>query len=146
MKERIKQYMDYKSISAGELSSLLDVQRSNISHILNGRNKPGASFIEKFLIVFPDLNARWLLTGEGEMVESVKMTFEKKDVKQEDVKQETEIAEEKIKKSKDSKESKESKEGKESLKEEKPVHVHDKPIDKVVLLYKDGTFTDFKRE
>jgi transcriptional regulator with XRE-family HTH domain len=69
MKERIKQYMDYKSISAGELSSKLEVQRSNISHILNGRNKPGASFIEKLLVVFPDLNARWLFTGEGEMIE-----------------------------------------------------------------------------
>ena len=63
--------MDYKSISAGELSSLLGVQRSNISHILNGRNKPGASFIEKLLLTFPDLNARWLFTGEGEMVEKL---------------------------------------------------------------------------
>ena len=52
MKERIKQYMDYKSVSAGDLSSLLEVQRSNISHILNGRNKPGASFIEKLLLIF----------------------------------------------------------------------------------------------
>jgi len=61
--------MDYKSISAGELSSILGVQRSNISHILNGRNKPGATFIEKLLLNFPDLNARWLFTGEGKMLE-----------------------------------------------------------------------------
>lgn len=59
--------MDYKGISAGDLASALDVQRSNISHILNGRNKPGANFIEKFLLTYPDLNARWLLTGKGEM-------------------------------------------------------------------------------
>lgn len=69
MKDRIKHYIEHKGISAGELAILLDVQRSNISHILNGRNKPGAVFIEKFLIAFPDLNARWLLTGEGKMNE-----------------------------------------------------------------------------
>lgn len=69
MKDRIKQYIEYKGITAGELAVMLEVQRSNISHILNGRNKPGASFIEKLLVVFPDLNARWLLTGNGNMVE-----------------------------------------------------------------------------
>ena len=67
MKERIQKYMDFKNINAGELSVKLEVQRSNISHILNGRNKPSAAFIEKMLNVFPDLNARWLLTGEGNM-------------------------------------------------------------------------------
>ncbi|MBN1986077.1 MAG: helix-turn-helix transcriptional regulator [Prolixibacteraceae bacterium] len=70
MKERIQQFIDNKGISAGELASLLEVQRSNISHILNGRNKPGASLIEKMLLVFPELNARWLLTGEGDMLET----------------------------------------------------------------------------
>lgn len=68
MKERIQQFIDYKKISPGDLSNALDVQRSNISHILNGRNKPGAAFIEKFLLVYPDLNARWLLTGQGNMI------------------------------------------------------------------------------
>ncbi len=68
MKERIQQLIDKKGITAGELASLLEVQRSNVSHILNGRNKPGASLIEKMLTVFPDLNARWLFTGEGNML------------------------------------------------------------------------------
>lgn len=68
MKDRIKEFIDYKGISAGELADLLDVQRSNISHILNGRNKPGALFLERFLLTFPDVNARWLLTGEGQMI------------------------------------------------------------------------------
>lgn len=68
MKDRVKEFIDYKGISAGELADLLDVQRSNISHILNGRNKPGAVFLERFLLTFPDVNARWLLTGEGQMI------------------------------------------------------------------------------
>ncbi|SHI89472.1 Bacteriophage CI repressor helix-turn-helix domain-containing protein [Tangfeifania diversioriginum] len=68
MKDRIKKIIDYKGISAGELADLLDVQRSNVSHILNGRNKPGAVFIERFLLTFPDVNARWLLTGKEDML------------------------------------------------------------------------------
>lgn len=68
MKDRIKKFIEAKGITAGELAAVLDVQRSNISHILNGRNKPGASFIERLLLEFPDLDARWLLTGEGNML------------------------------------------------------------------------------
>ncbi len=68
MKERIQQFIDYKGITPGDLAEVLGVQRSNISHILNGRNKPGAVFIEKFLQAFPHVNARWLFTGEEPMV------------------------------------------------------------------------------
>lgn len=71
MKDRIKQYIEFKGITAGELAVMLDVQRSNISHILNGRNKPGAALIEKMLTTFSDLNARWLLTGKGNMIEGI---------------------------------------------------------------------------
>ncbi len=74
MKERIKHFIDQKGITAGELALMLDVQRSNISHILNGRNKPGAAFIEKLLLKFPEMNARWLLTGEGNMNEGESTT------------------------------------------------------------------------
>jgi transcriptional regulator with XRE-family HTH domain len=68
MKDRIKKFIDYKGISAGELAEITGVQRSNISHIFNGRNKPGAQFIENFLNAFPEVNARWLLTGNGSML------------------------------------------------------------------------------
>lgn len=68
MKERIKELINSKGIQPGELAIMLGVQRSNISHILNGRNKPGALLIEKMLNLFPELNARWLLTGEGNML------------------------------------------------------------------------------
>ncbi len=68
MKDRIQQIIDYKGITPSELAVQIDVQRSSISHILNGRNKPGAAFLEKFLLIFPDIDARWLLTGQGKMV------------------------------------------------------------------------------
>jgi hypothetical protein len=34
---------------------------------MTGKQHPNSQFIEKFLIAFPDINARWLITGEGDM-------------------------------------------------------------------------------
>ena len=124
MKDRIKKYMEYKNISAGELATQLEVQRSNISHVLNGRNMPGAAFIEKLLLCFPDLNARWLLTGSGEML----MDGENSTTR--------EVTRQPIETIKPS---------------EKPqaksiVNVNfEKPIDKVVLLFSDGTFVGYNK-
>jgi len=80
MKTRIRRFIDYKSISPIELAELLEVQRSNISHILNGRNKPGAAFLEKFLTTFPEIDARWLLTGEGAMTHAASRAEEKETI------------------------------------------------------------------
>lgn len=125
MKDRIKKYMDYKEISAGELANLLEVQRSNISHVLNGRNMPGASFIEKLLINFPDINARWLLTGVGEMIMDVDGSAANEKVTVNEP-----IASQNILQNRNK--SKET-----SI---------DKPISKVLLLFSDGTFTDFEKK
>lgn len=135
MKDRIKQYIDYKGITAGELALRLDVQRSNISHILNGRNKPGAAFIEKLLLVFTDLNARWLLTGKGDMIEE-----EGNSVKnvQENLPLEPRIEQEvpKIMKSEPQK--------KEEPAVDRVTLKGKEEVSKMILLYNDGTFETFQ--
>ncbi|WP_163711853.1 helix-turn-helix domain-containing protein [Mangrovibacterium lignilyticum] len=68
MNIRIKQIMDYKQISSSELADTIGVQRSNVTHVLQGRNKPGFQFISKLLETFPDINAKWLITGQGDML------------------------------------------------------------------------------
>jgi transcriptional regulator with XRE-family HTH domain len=80
MNERIKRFMDYKGLSPSELADGINVQRSNITHVLHGRNNPGFQFITKMLEAFPDINAKWLLTGEGEMIIKEEITNEKKQV------------------------------------------------------------------
>jgi transcriptional regulator with XRE-family HTH domain len=76
MKERILALLKEKQISATKLAEIIDVQRSSISHILSGRNKPSFDFIEKILIAYPDLNAQWLITGIGEMYTHQKSLFD----------------------------------------------------------------------
>jgi transcriptional regulator with XRE-family HTH domain len=70
MEDRIKKFMDYKGISASELADTIGVQRSNVTHVLKARNKPSFQFIEKLLQIYPELNAKWLLLGAGNMVDA----------------------------------------------------------------------------
>ncbi len=70
MEERIKKFMEYKGISPSELADSIGVQRSNVTHVLKNRNKPSFQFIEKMLQIYPELNAKWLLLGIGNMLEN----------------------------------------------------------------------------
>jgi transcriptional regulator with XRE-family HTH domain len=70
MKNRIKEFMTLKRINAAELADKIGVQRSNISHILSGRNLPSIHFVEKLMNSYPELNLEWLLTGNGSIWKS----------------------------------------------------------------------------
>jgi transcriptional regulator with XRE-family HTH domain len=63
--KRLKIILDYYEISAALLAEKIDVQRSSISHILSGRNKPSLEFVLKILKKFPEVELYWLLNGVG---------------------------------------------------------------------------------
>lgn len=68
MKDRLLKFMQSKNISAGKLAEMIGVQPSAISHIMSGRNKPGFDFLAGLFNKFPDLNPRWIIIGEGDMI------------------------------------------------------------------------------
>ena len=57
--------MDYHQLSASMFADKIGVQRSSISHILSGRNKPSLDFILKITGEFQDVDIHWLLNGKG---------------------------------------------------------------------------------
>ena len=67
MKDRIVKFLASERISPAEFADKIGVQRSSMSHILNGRNHPSAAFLQKMMQVYPFLNPRWLMIGEGTM-------------------------------------------------------------------------------
>ena len=67
MKDRIIQFLASEKISPSEFADKIGVQRSSMSHILNGRNYPSAAFLQKMLQAYPVMNPRWLMIGEGNM-------------------------------------------------------------------------------
>jgi transcriptional regulator with XRE-family HTH domain len=67
MQSWLQQFLDKKHLTPAHFAEVIGVQRSGITHILNGRNKPSMDFIRKMLTSYPDLNSEWLITGKGEM-------------------------------------------------------------------------------
>jgi plasmid maintenance system antidote protein VapI len=67
IKDRILNILREENLSSSKFADILDVQRSSISHIISGRNKPSLDFIQKVLKNFPSISPDWLIIGKGEM-------------------------------------------------------------------------------
>lgn len=63
LEERFRYIMKLNNLSASAFADEIGVQRSSISHILSGRNKPSLEFIQKVLNRFPKVDAAWLING-----------------------------------------------------------------------------------
>ncbi len=65
MKDRIKKIIDNNNLSSAQFADKIGVTRSSLSHVLSGRNKPSLDYVLKIIKVFPHIDSKWLLTGEG---------------------------------------------------------------------------------
>lgn len=66
--QRISTVIEHFELSNSEFADEVEVQRSSISHIVSGRNKPSLDFLIKVKERFPELTWDWLIKGEGEML------------------------------------------------------------------------------
>ncbi|HNY03839.1 MAG TPA: helix-turn-helix transcriptional regulator [Bacteroidales bacterium] len=64
MIERILEIMKSKQMSPSQFADELGIQRSGMSHLISGRNKPSLEFVLKVLNRFPDITADYLLFGK----------------------------------------------------------------------------------
>lgn len=136
--KRLETVLDYYSLNASAFADKIGVQRSSMSHLLSGRNKPSLDFIMKILEVFPEIDLYWILTGKGNFPKNnneVSATFTQ--------------SSESVSSNKDSLSEIEinSKEKKEtgSFVEIQNLNLNfeDKEIEKIVLFYKNGTFKTY---
>ncbi|WP_300670449.1 helix-turn-helix transcriptional regulator [Soonwooa sp.] len=80
--ERISIIMEHYNITPSEFAEKVDVQRSSISHITSGRNKPSLEFITKVKSAFPDIEWDWLINNNGPMIKpKVEIIEEKPEAK-----------------------------------------------------------------
>jgi transcriptional regulator with XRE-family HTH domain len=61
LSEKIELLIKRKQLSASQFADKLGIPRSSISHILSGRNKPSLDVVQKILRVFPEISAEDLL-------------------------------------------------------------------------------------
>ncbi|MEI7499377.1 MAG: helix-turn-helix transcriptional regulator [Bacteroidota bacterium] len=66
MLERILELLKEKKFTPSQFADEIGIQRSGMSHLISGRNKPSLEFVMKVLQRFPDIKPEWLLYGTTE--------------------------------------------------------------------------------
>ncbi|MEN8125147.1 MAG: helix-turn-helix transcriptional regulator [Bacteroidota bacterium] len=117
--KRLKIIMEYYNLSAAAFAEKIGVQRSSISHLLSGRNKPSLDFVMKIIREFDDVELYWLLNGKGTFPKSKTtptLSYHEKNVSN-------------------------------NQEAEKKIISHttnsNKTIERIVIFYKDGTFKEY---
>ena len=111
---RLQKVMEFYDETASSFAEKIGVQRSSISHILSGRNKPSLDFVMKVLHSYPDVELYWLMNGKGSFPKTNRVSDEP------NTNQSNHI---------------------EATKENNMAESH---IEKIVIFYKDGTFKSYK--
>lgn len=62
---RVKVIIGHYGLSVSSFADHIGVQRSSVSHLLSGRNKPSLDFVMKLIKAYPEVNLYWLLEGKG---------------------------------------------------------------------------------
>lgn len=77
LSEKIELLIKRKQLSASQFADKLGIPRSSISHILSGRNKPSLDVVQKILRVFPEISAEDLLFEDRSLGASLGMSSPK---------------------------------------------------------------------
>ncbi|WP_297828444.1 helix-turn-helix domain-containing protein [uncultured Methanobrevibacter sp.] len=64
IKDRLAHILRAKNLTASQFAELMKIQASNVSHLLNGRNKPSLDFLMKLKEVFPEYSFDWIILGK----------------------------------------------------------------------------------
>lgn len=160
IESRLKQFIHMEGISPATFADTLGMQRSGISHLINGRNKPSYDFISRMLNAFPDLNADWLILGKGKPYKNSSSKEEIKENQDADLQFDGLFAQERIEPTTEfSGEYAESQLNagidRESQPRENPIFVptpttdtaisnseRPKSIDKIIIFYSDGSYEE----
>lgn len=134
--KRLELIFEFYGESASSFADKIGVQRSSLSHLLSGRNKPSLDFILKLLDVFPEVDLYWITNGKGvfpkgsktEEVKSPTSQFKNQSL---DLKIETEMPKEHL-------------EFKKLIETQK--NPSGKKTEKIVVFYTDGTFKEYLSE
>lgn len=143
MKDRIIQFLKEMNLTSTKFADQIGVQRSSISHLLSGRNKPSFDFIEKMLNAYPDVNAQWLITGKGNMLNNQASLFHSNDqIKEQSLTtRELNINNQAMQEHLISKSDEINAENEDKIDLHKQKH---HSIERIVIFYSDNTFKEYK--
>jgi transcriptional regulator with XRE-family HTH domain len=117
--ERLQTLISHYGLTPSSLADSIGVPRSSVSHLLSGRNKPSLDFVLKLIKTYPEVNLYWLLNGKG--------TFPAERDDHQNVADLNTISREGL-----------------SDKTPPPLANRGKSVEKIVVLYQDGTFDTYE--
>jgi DNA-binding XRE family transcriptional regulator len=65
IEKKLEILFDYYQLNASAFADKIGVQRSSLSHLLSGRNKPSLEFVLKIVETFPEVDLYWFLINKG---------------------------------------------------------------------------------
>lgn len=68
LSDKIELLIKRKQMSSSQFADVLGIPRSSISHILSGRNKPSLDVVQKILTAFPEVSAEDLLFEDRTLI------------------------------------------------------------------------------
>ncbi|MDF0705627.1 helix-turn-helix transcriptional regulator [Flagellimonas okinawensis] len=124
---RIETIIQHLDISVSAFADEIGVQRSSMSHLLNGRNKPSLDFVMKLVNAYPEVDLYWLLKGEGNFPkqENKEPSLNEREISKPLTQENTEVIEER------------------RLSESTKNEAGELEPDKIVMFYSNGTFKTF---
>ena len=139
MEERLELLLKTLNLSPAQFADEIGLKRSGIYHIMKGRNKPGMEFFIRVLERYPDISIDWLLTGKGAMKKSRQLSMVEEPAVSSPAQKPAPLSEKRTGKETSQRETKKKATGTVSFKEEgDPTS-----IQKIVIFYADGTFSEF---
>lgn len=80
IKDRLSHILRAKNLTATQFAEMMQIQPSNVSHLLSGRNKPSLDFLIKLKEVFPEYNYEWIILGKKPITTNDSTFFNKENV------------------------------------------------------------------
>jgi len=146
MVNRVKKLLEIEQLSPSQFADEINLQRSSLSHVLSGRNKPSLDFVMKIKERFSEVSLDWLIFGEGNIFLSHEVKDDAKSIlsMDENINEETQQSINFDSKSKSSKVEK-SLEIEKSVSGIEPERVKYQKAhtSKVMIFYDNGTFEEY---
>lgn len=140
--KRLEIILEYYGVNASAFADKIGVQRSSLSHLLSGRNKPSLDFILKILEVYPEVDLYWLLNGKGTFPKNNSIPAEPENISN-FTDSKAAVKEDLFSNSFQEDRREEKRDIHSDKKAEIASHFFEETIDKIVFFYKDGTFKVF---
>lgn len=133
--KRLEVVFEYYGLNASAFADKIGVQRSSLSHLLSGRNKPSLDFILKMLEHFPEIDLYWILNGKGK--------FPRESKSDTSVEKQSDVIPN-VKREPAPSSFVDQSEPRAVQPKEPSVEKTEQAIDKIIVFYTDGTFSEYR--